>query len=100
MMRRRILRATMRTRRRRTTPPGSPARRWRWRSARDLDRALTRGFIMLYRGMDRAQLDAAYDNRAAVKNVVEIRAGWDKRAQKIRTDNPLNLDIHYGDSPR
>jgi arylformamidase len=55
---------------------------------------------MLYRGMDRAQLDGAYDNRAAVKNVVEIRAGWDKRAQKIRADNPLHLDIPYGDSPR
>ena len=54
----------------------------------------------LYRGMDRAQLDAAYDNRAAVKNVVEIRAGWDKRAQKIRADNPLHLDIPYGATPR
>jgi arylformamidase len=55
---------------------------------------------MLYRGMNRAQLDAAYDNRAAVKNVVEIRAGWDERAQKIRADNPLHLDIPYGDASR
>ena len=55
---------------------------------------------MLYRGMNRAQLDAAYDNRAAVKNVVEIRAGWDERAQKIRADNPLHLDIPYGDALR
>jgi len=55
---------------------------------------------MLFRGMDRAQLDAAYDNRAAVENVVEIRAGWDQRAQKVRADHPLHLDIPYGDSPR
>lgn len=54
----------------------------------------------LFRGMDRAQLDAAYDNRAAVKNAAEIRAGWDRRAQKVRAAHPLHLDIPYGDSPR
>lgn len=54
----------------------------------------------LFRRMDRAQLDAAYDNRAAVKNVVEIRAGWDERAARIRREQPEHLDLAYGDSPR
>jgi len=56
--------------------------------------------MALFRGMDRAQLDAAYNNRAAVKNLAEIRAGWDERNQKIRADHPRHLDIPYGDSPR
>lgn len=55
---------------------------------------------MLYRGMDRAQLDAAYDNRAAVKNFVEIRGGWDARAARIRRDHARHLDLAYGDTPR
>jgi arylformamidase len=55
---------------------------------------------MLFRGMDRAQLDAAYDNRAAVKNFVEIRAGWDARAARIRRDHARHLDLAYGDTPR
>jgi len=54
----------------------------------------------LFRGMDRAQLDAAYDNRAAVKNVAEIRAGWDQRAAEIRRAHPRHLDIPYGKTPR
>jgi arylformamidase len=55
---------------------------------------------MLFRGMDRAQLDAAYDNRAAVKNFVEIRAGWDARAARVRQERARHLDLAYGDSPR
>ena len=39
---------------------------------------------MLYRGMDRPQLDAAYDNRAAVANVDEIKADWLERGDRIR----------------
>jgi acetyl esterase/lipase len=56
--------------------------------------------MTFYRGMDRAQLDAAYDNRAAVANVAEIRAGWDARAARIRHCHPQHLDLAYGDSPR
>jgi len=55
---------------------------------------------MLYRGMDRPQLDAAYDNRAAVPNIVEIRAGWDERSARLRREHPEHLDLCYGDSPR
>lgn len=56
--------------------------------------------MTLYRGMDRAQLDAAYDNRAAVANVAEIRVGWDERAARVRRAHPRHLDLAYGNSPR
>ena len=54
----------------------------------------------LYRGMDRAQLDAAYDNRAAVANFAEIRAGWDMRGARLRRAHAGHLDLAYGDSAR
>jgi arylformamidase len=50
--------------------------------------------------MDRTQLDAAYNNREAVANVGEIRAGWDQRAARIRREHPEHLDLVYGDSRR
>jgi arylformamidase len=56
--------------------------------------------MALFRGMDRAQLDAAYDNRAAVKKVVEIRAGWDVRCTRLRQERSEHLDLAYGDTPR
>jgi arylformamidase len=55
---------------------------------------------MLYRGMDRSQLDAAYDNRAAVPTITEIRVGWDERSARLRRAHPRHLDLAYGDSPR
>ena len=55
---------------------------------------------MLYRGMDHAQLDAADDNRAAVQDFGEIRAGWDARAARVRQEHARHLDLAYGDSPR
>jgi acetyl esterase/lipase len=55
---------------------------------------------MLYRGMDRAQLDAAYDNRAAVANVDEIKADWWERGARIRREHPQHLDLVYGEAPR
>ena len=36
---------------------------------------------MLYRGMDRAQLDAAYNNSAAVPERDAIVAGWAARSE-------------------
>jgi acetyl esterase/lipase len=55
---------------------------------------------MLYRGMDRAKLDAAYNNMAAVPNLAEIRAGWDERSARVRRDRPDHLDLRYGTAPR
>jgi acetyl esterase/lipase len=57
---------------------------------------------MLYRGMDRAALDAAYNNTAAVGQAARDRyiANWAARSQAVRTTAGARLDVRYGDGPR
>jgi len=55
---------------------------------------------MLYRGMDRAKLDAAYDNRAAKPNLAEVKVDWNERGERIRRAHPEHLDLAYGEAPR
>jgi arylformamidase len=55
---------------------------------------------MLYRGMDRAQLDAAYNNSAAVPERDAIVADWAARSAKVRREYAGHLDLIYGDTPR
>src|SRR5262249_62157341 len=55
---------------------------------------------MLYRGMDRAQLDAAYNNTDAVPTVDAIRADWAARSASVRQRRRGLLDLPYGDAPR
>src|SRR5580692_6039842 len=55
---------------------------------------------MLYRGMDRAQLDAAYNNSAAVPERDAIVAGWAARSARVRREHGAHLDLRYGDAPR
>ena len=55
---------------------------------------------MLYRGMDRAQLDAAYNNSAAVPAVDAIRADWDALSARVRQRQRSHLDLAYGGTPR
>jgi arylformamidase len=55
---------------------------------------------MLYRGMDRAQLDAAYNNIAAVANYETIKADWSARSERVRQSRGGHLDLRYGDAPR
>jgi arylformamidase len=55
---------------------------------------------MLYRGMDRAQLDAAYNNSAAVPGRDAIVADWAARSAKVRREYAGRLDLAYGDTPR
>jgi acetyl esterase/lipase len=55
---------------------------------------------MLYRGMDRAQLDAAYNNSAAVPARGAIVADWAARSATVRREHAGHLDLAYGDSPR
>jgi arylformamidase len=55
---------------------------------------------MLYRGMDRAQLDAAYNNGTAVPERDAIIADWAVRSERLRRERPGRLDLRYGDSPR
>jgi arylformamidase len=57
---------------------------------------------MLYRGMDRAALDAAYNNTAAVGQAKrdEYVAGWTKRSDVIRKTPGARIDLRYGDGAR
>jgi arylformamidase len=55
---------------------------------------------MLYRGMDRTELDAAYDNRAAKPDLDRVKAGWDARGARIRARHPQHLGLAYGESLR
>ncbi|HWB52054.1 MAG TPA: alpha/beta hydrolase [Stellaceae bacterium] len=54
----------------------------------------------LYRGMDRAQLDAAYNNGAAVKERDAIVADWAARSARMRATHGAHLDLAYGAAPR
>jgi arylformamidase len=55
---------------------------------------------VLYRGMDRTQLDAAYNNTAAVPERDAIIADWTARSATVRHEHPAHLDLPYGRSPR
>ena len=57
---------------------------------------------MIYRGMDRAALDAAYNNTAAVGQAKRDAyvAGWTKRSDAIRTTPGARLDLRYGEGAR
>jgi arylformamidase len=55
---------------------------------------------MLYRGMERAQLDVAYNNSAAVPERDAIVADWAARSAKLGREYAGQLDLAYGDAPR
>jgi acetyl esterase/lipase len=50
--------------------------------------------------MDRAQLDAAYNNGAAVAERNTIVADWAARSAHLRREHAAHLDLRYGDAPR
>ena len=57
---------------------------------------------MTYRGMDRAALDAAYNNTAAVgvPRRDQYVAGWTARSDALRRARPAKIDLRYGDGAR
>ena len=57
---------------------------------------------MLYRGMDRAALDGAYNNTAAVgvAKREEYVADWMKRSDVVRRTAGARIDLRYGDGDR
>jgi acetyl esterase/lipase len=55
---------------------------------------------IVWRGMTRAELDAAYNNGAAVKNSAAKLADWQARSTRVRAARPELLDISYGPRPR
>jgi arylformamidase len=54
----------------------------------------------MYRGMDRTQLDAAYNNSAAVPERDAIYADWAVRSATLRRERGDHLDLAYGVRPR
>jgi arylformamidase len=54
----------------------------------------------IYRGMDRAALDAAYDNTGAVADSQAYRARWWESSAAIRAQPGSRLDLRYGERPR
>ena len=50
--------------------------------------------------MNRAELDAAYNNGAAVKNSAQIVADWKARSARVREKYPDGLDLRYGPAER
>ena len=54
----------------------------------------------LYRGMDRAALNAAYNNSAAVTNSTALMADLRSRSDRLRSEMPQHIDLRYGASPR
>jgi acetyl esterase/lipase len=50
---------------------------------------------MLYRGMDRAALDAAYNNAAAVPDSARWKEDWAGRSAAMRARHPGAMDLPY-----
>jgi arylformamidase len=55
---------------------------------------------IVYRGMTRGELDAAYNNGAAVKNSEQKLAEWTARSAATRARPAALLDLAYGPRPR
>jgi arylformamidase len=55
---------------------------------------------IIWRGMTRAQLDAAYNNTAAVRNSADKLADWIERSKRVRAERSELLDLEYGRRPR
>jgi arylformamidase len=54
----------------------------------------------LHRGMDRATLDAAYNNRAAVPGFAALSEERRARSEALRRRLRFEADLRYGDRPR
>ena len=54
----------------------------------------------IYRGMDKAALDAAYNNSLAVANSADLMARGRERSAVVRAGPRAKLDIAYGSRPR
>ncbi len=55
---------------------------------------------MNYRGMDRAALDAAYNNTLAVADSARLLADFEARSECLRRERATALDLRYGPAPR
>lgn len=56
--------------------------------------------MKVYRGMDRAALNAAYNNSAAVANSSELLATWEARSAQLCAERAGCIDLRYGPAER
>ena len=54
----------------------------------------------IYHGMDRAALDAAYNNSAAVANSTGLLADFQARSDRLSASRRCHLDLRYGPAER
>jgi arylformamidase len=55
---------------------------------------------VIYRGMTRAELDAAYNNSEAVADSPQYLMRWREASERVRARPDAQLDIVYGERPR
>jgi arylformamidase len=53
-----------------------------------------------WQSMDRATLDRAYNNSAAVPEGAQMFKEWQERSEQVRAQHPEHLDLSYGPRPR
>jgi arylformamidase len=58
------------------------------------------GSEIVYRGMTQAELDAGYNNTAAVPGVQQLQAEWARRSAALRPQLDAAWDLRYGAAPR
>ena len=56
--------------------------------------------MTIYRGMNRSELDAVYDNSLAVADSARLLADFDLRSEQLRRERATALDLRYGRAPR
>ena len=56
--------------------------------------------MAIYRDMDRAALDAAYDNGKAVAESAKFITDWERRSAEMAAERPRHLDLRYGPRER
>jgi acetyl esterase/lipase len=56
--------------------------------------------MTLYRGMNRAALDAAYNNSEAVSDSTKLLADFQARSDDLRSTHNQHLDLRYGTAER
>lgn len=54
----------------------------------------------VYRNFSQAELDAAYNNRAAAPRLAEMKADWDRRSLALYAGTAVGRDFAYGSAPR
>jgi len=62
--------------------------------------ARPRDEMAIYRGMDRAGLDAAYNNGAAVTDSEDWLTRWRELSAEVRSSPYARLDVSYGSRAR